>query len=195
MSVNMTPIDRANSRADAAALLDVPVNATRSEICRAWKKRAFELHPDRGQGSDDEFAELQNAYRYLLEIAETVSPVQPQRPSRPVMASRIERVGDAARAHCQQHLDELGLQGLVPVSVRRSGRRVSYLVDGPMSAGVNRVSVSAGELIDRRTARPLLVEVDAPSEGAGTVDLSDEVRLDLFPGARSVRLHFAGATA
>ena len=194
----MTPYDKAMDRAGAAALLKVPLSANQGEIRQAWKRRAFEMHPDRGHSTAEEFVALNEAYEHLLEGAEPAeapTSITPGRPTRPSIDKRVDPISEEAQAMCQKHLEENGLHGSVAIMVRRSGRRVSYIIESPMAEGANHVVVAAGELENRRGARPIVVEFESPDGGKGTFDVPCDLRSDLFPGARSVRMHFGSDAA
>jgi hypothetical protein len=64
--------DRSNSpttRAPACfALLGIHDGSTVEDVRRAFRRLAFELHPDRG-GSHERFVELADAYRQALKLA------------------------------------------------------------------------------------------------------------------------------
>jgi hypothetical protein len=78
----------------------------------------------------------------------------------------------------------------VPHAVRRQGRQVSYLVPTPLAKGANRVAVPVGDLLDPRRVTSKLVRVNSARNGPGRVEVPDEVREALFPGARSVSIEF-----
>ena len=52
---------------DDYELLGVRPGATKRQIRQAWKKKAFELHPDRNQGNDAAFKELKHAYDRIID--------------------------------------------------------------------------------------------------------------------------------
>lgn len=146
-----------------------------------------------------------------------VGAAAPCRPSRHAIRTRIEDLSPAARALCEQILrdgsDERTLDrtitaefsaeeeaeidnlfGHVPSSIRRKGRRVSYFVKAPLAAGQNRVAVPT-TLSGGRKPKAKLMTFDVAEEGAGSVEVPDHVRDSIFPGARSVRIHFEDADA
>ena len=45
--------------------LDVPEDATQDEIKKSYRKKAQKLHPDKDNGNEDEFKDLQEAYLIL----------------------------------------------------------------------------------------------------------------------------------
>jgi len=47
-------------------LLDIPLGATRTQIDKAYKRKAREVHPDIG-GSDEAMQKLNAAYTVLME--------------------------------------------------------------------------------------------------------------------------------
>jgi hypothetical protein len=65
----MTPIERVQRRAEAARRLDVSIYSPADVLKATWRKRAFEVHPDRNGGSDAAFKELQLAYEILAGTA------------------------------------------------------------------------------------------------------------------------------
>ena len=80
----------------------------------------------------------------------------------------------------------------VPHAIRRQGRVVSYLVPTPLAEGANRVALPVGDLQDPRRVTSQLVRVTSRHAGAGRVEVPDDVREELFPGARSVSIEFGG---
>jgi hypothetical protein len=132
-------------------------------------------------------------------------------PRRPRIAERETPVPGAARAAC---LDRLAAGAAVPVdahlllhrdakpdrsdapadhvphAVRRRGRAVTFVVDGPLSAGWNRVALPAGLLEGALCGAPQLLSITALRDGAGEVVVPEKVRARLFPGLREVRLRF-----
>lgn len=183
----------------ASETLGVTIGAGKDEIRKAWKDAAFETHPDRG-GCADAFATLSEAYRILMQTApkgptakrrETPEPASAKRPARPSIKKRKEPIGSDAKARCMEILKALAVQGQVAVETRRTGRYVSYFFEDPAQAGPNHVSVDTGDLVRRDAPKPVHVEVDAAEGGCSTIELTEEKRREIFPGARRVRLHFA----
>lgn len=64
---------------DPWEILGVPRNASRAEIKRAWRRRAFELHPDRG-GDVEEFKKVLEAYEFLVSRRQTSPRPEVERP-------------------------------------------------------------------------------------------------------------------
>ncbi|MDU8942363.1 J domain-containing protein [Ovoidimarina sediminis] len=142
----------------------------------------------------------------------------PRRPARHEIRTRIEELSPAARALCETILrdgcDERTLDktiaaggftaeeeaeidnifGHVPSAIRRKGRRVSYFVKAPLTAGQNRVAVPT-TLEDTRKPKAKLMTFDVAEDGAGLVEVPDHVRDRMFPGTRSVRIHFEDTKA
>ena len=56
----------------------------------------------------------------------------------------------------------------------------------------NRVAVPVGDLLDPRRITSKLVRENSARNGPGRVEVPDEVREELFPGARSVTIEFGG---
>lgn len=94
----MTPIDRVQRRAAAAALLRVPLHATEAELRQEWKRRVFLTHPDRNEGNDRAFHAMQTAFEILLGTADDdaeldTGPEVPRvRPTRVVSRERSRTV-------------------------------------------------------------------------------------------------------
>lgn len=191
----MTTKPSMTDRMNSAQLLGVSLGAGRDEIKQAWKRAAFEMHPDRG-GNADEFAELSEAYQVLLATApKSAAPqktsVSARQPSRPAVKKRTESIRSDSKARCMEILRALAVQGQVATETRRTGRYVSYFFEEPMQPGKNHVSVDTGEFVRRAKPMPVHVELDSNDTGESTVELTDEKLAEMFPGARRVRLHFA----
>lgn len=61
----MSPIDRARRRSDALQVLGLRGFGSTSDIRKAYRKLAFELHPDRENGDEARFMEVTAAYDLL----------------------------------------------------------------------------------------------------------------------------------
>lgn len=61
----MNFFEKAQARANAQATLGLGGHPSTEEIRAAYKKKAFEKHPDRGNGTNDEFARITAAYALL----------------------------------------------------------------------------------------------------------------------------------
>ncbi len=194
------------ARASAETALGVRPNASYDEIRNAWKKRAFELHPDRGVGTNDDFSLINNAYSLLKNIAEApandsivsqaytqAAPAKGNIRPRPAARVRVMTLSDDALQACEEILSDgnTSKQNHVPTSMRQTGRRISYRVDLPLAAGENRVAVPTGALVDGRKVLPTIVSIHAPAEGPMIFEVPADVLNAHFPGARSVHIHFA----
>lgn len=92
----MTPIERAWIRADAMSALGLNGSEPAHEIRRAWKRKAFEVHPDHMDGDTSAFLKVKEAFKLLCaenpEIATAIEPeVQERRrivPRRPMQDLR-----------------------------------------------------------------------------------------------------------
>jgi hypothetical protein len=193
----MTPYEKTVERAVAAKLLGVPVAADRSEIRQAWKRRVLELHPDRGHATNEQFVAVNHAYKQLLDISEgnQVAAVAPCRnmagkPMRPSVENRVEQISEAGQEKCREFLEEMGLSGQAPTPTRRTGRSICYIFDKTTKAGVNHVAVLAGELVDKRSVKPVHIEFVATGMGKEIIEIPVDMRRELFPGTKCVQLHF-----
>ncbi|MGI1661533.1 J domain-containing protein [Palleronia sp. KMU-117] len=61
----MTPIERTRAKSVALQTLGLGLYANPSEIRDAWRRIAFETHPDRNAEAQAEFARAKEAYDYL----------------------------------------------------------------------------------------------------------------------------------
>lgn len=88
--MDMSPIERTQERARAAAVLNVSLYATRSELKSAWKRTGFATHPDQKTGSNEAFQEAQAAFELLFATtAPEPSERLGERPTRTVMPRRV----------------------------------------------------------------------------------------------------------
>jgi hypothetical protein len=188
-----------NGRADALRALGLRPRASAEDVRQAFRKLAFETHPDRTKGHENEFARIREAYELLREGDEKGTAA----PSRPALAPKVSEVSDELMAACRALLED-GVPALeapegalatrtgdhVPHAIRRQGRVVSYLVPTPLAEGSNRVALPVGDLQDPRRVTSQLVRVTSRHSGAGRVEVPDAVREELFPGARSVSIEF-----
>ncbi len=193
-------------KVDALRALGLQPMADQHEIRAAWKRLAFETHPDRDGGSEADFARVRAAYDMLRR--EASRPVSRTRP-RPSVETRVTEIPTRLRGQCRDALagDEppavlwtTWLAALsnretvhVPTVIRRRGRQVSYLVPTALGKGVNRVALPTGELEDPRHISVRVIQFTHDRNGGGRVDIPDKVVADLFPGARAVTLEFTGA--
>jgi hypothetical protein len=188
-----------NGRAEALRALGLRPRASAEDVRSAFRRLAFETHPDRHKGHEDEFARIREAYEMLRE-GDTVATAAPARPS---LAPKVSEVSEALRAACRALLEEGapalegpdGCEGRrgrdhVAHAIRRQGRVVSYLVPTPLAEGANRVALPVGDLLDPRRVTSKLVRVSSRQAGPGRVEVPDAVREELFPGARSVSIEF-----
>lgn len=252
----MNFFEKAQARAQAQEILGLSGHPDAEEIRAAFKKLAFEKHPDKGRGTAEEFAAINAAYTLLKEdrgytAADALRPAPPDTHSttfypksrcvdpasgdgatnderssyvaprrvRAVKSSRIYDVNSTDAEECRLLLDDIPCmaepdsdeQSLrasildaikvmdaphvphtnhVPIAIRQSGRRISYLVTNKIHKGVNRVAVPTGAFSDKRKAVPILVRFKSERDGAGTHEVTTATLAESFPGAKSVRLHF-----
>jgi hypothetical protein len=78
------------TRSRAASLLGVTQNATTDELKKAFRRKAYDFHPDRNKSPDAgaRFLEIQDAYKILL----TPAPI-------PAVSSKIPRVNVSTLLH------------------------------------------------------------------------------------------------
>jgi len=190
-------------RADALRALGLPLLASHEDIRAAWKRLAFETHPDGLRGNEDEFARIRAAYDLLRRpMSRPVSRV----PSRPAVETRVTEISEAVQSLCRDALTRGDTpvvlwtswlsaltnreQTHLPTAIRRCGRQIAYLMPTPLEKGVNRVAVPEGELEDPRTVRARVLQFTSEGSGPGRIGVPAEVVAAMFSGARSVHLHF-----
>lgn len=59
------PVLHPMKRSNSYEVLGVDLNATKSEIKKAYREKVLETHPDKG-GSNEEFIKVQDAYECLI---------------------------------------------------------------------------------------------------------------------------------
>ena len=212
----MTPIEKAQAVADAQEILGVATHATEVELRNAWKKLAFEMHPDRGSGSSHELANINAAYNLLKNRSRQAFPVpgsafpgpansapakKPARRNsspngvhpRRVTKARITELTELVAARCRKMLDDGGETQAdhLPEAIRRCGREIEYLVATQLAKGVNRIALPICDYRGTRQSTIRTITFSASDSGSGTFTIPDHLRHDLFPGARTVRIHFA----
>jgi len=210
----MSPIDNVRARQAAFHLLDVPATADQSAIRAAWRRIAFEAHPDRNGGSYDAFMRAKAAYDLLREGKEDAGTrrTTPRRTARPKVTPRVEPLSAEAIDACRGVLApdaEESVTGLLPVmgedgapdattdhvpeAVGRCGRTLTYIVPNCLAPGRNRIALPTAILEDNRRVKPRIVTVTSRAGGPGEIRVPDALRERLFPGARAVTIRFAEA--
>ena len=193
----MTPIERLSEKSQALSALGVSKSATIVDIRAAYKRRALEVHPDHGNGSDEEFSTVSQAYHFLKDNAEELgildSPLRPRPVSRrPSVRPCETQFSDDILAECRACLDdETDTSSHVSTMLHRIGRQLTYFVPAAPSNGMNKVAVPTGEIVDSRRAVPQVVPVPTNEISGGVYNVPGEICDVLFPGARSVQIRFA----
>lgn len=216
----MRPAVSTRKHNQALDLLGLNSFANHSDIRAAWRRMAFETHPDRPGGSVEAFRRVNEAYEILSSSndtkrwtpppqpdpkPQTTPEPEPDRPNRPRVRTSIveltESIADLCRAELNDHeaaaygsMESSTCEdtvGHVPVSVRRKGRNVSYIVRTPLQRGTNCVAVPAGELESRKKGvRPETVNLNVQNGGRASIEVPEHIRSSKFPGANRVRIHF-----
>ena len=204
----MSPINRISQRAAAFTILGVEASATREDIRRAYRKLAFEKHPDRNPKTEAEFARISTAYQFVSEHADELgirSVPEPEakvetakvvsRP-RPRVQSAETRFDDKSIVECEELLDTEGDPASTmhtAVAVYRTGRRLTYLVPTSLKPGSNEVVVPTGMLVDSRHVLPKIIAFDAIEARNGLYEMDEAQCRAHFPGARCIQVRFAQA--
>jgi hypothetical protein len=191
----MTPIERISSRSKALSLLGITGNPTKTEIRQAFRKLAFEKHPDHGKGSPEEFARISDAYALLS--AHAVDALKPvTRPSSPIPRPALRATETRFDADtvdlCDDLLGETGGDGLAHVATRlyRKGRILTYFVPTPPGNDLNRVALPTGDLEDKRRIQPRIVDIWHGDLSGNVYDVPPQIAAQTFPGARAVQIRF-----
>ncbi|MEM9031681.1 MAG: DnaJ domain-containing protein [Pseudomonadota bacterium] len=209
----MSPSQDTRARSDALKTLGLHKGANLSEIRQAWRKIAFETHPDRNDGVFDGFVKAKAAYDLLCEAEKpapqapkpepakkpapkATRPVRPERPGarRPQANARSIAMTQEMLSACQALLDGDRLAGEVtshlPTTVERQGRSLTYIVLTKLGPGKNRIALPTSVLEDHRKVNPKIVSFNASAEGSKEIEIPQSLREKLFPGARSVHIRF-----
>ena len=209
----MSPIDRVVSRTEAYDTLGLSLQATRSEIRKAYRDLAFAKHPDRNPDGAKEFSRITAAYKFVCDHAEewgiidapepareprSGSPrsISPRRVvSRPSLKATEEEFDASTQAECERFLEASGGTGAqhVPSAVYRMGRNLTYNVPTPMMKGRNEVALPTGMLVDSRKTLPKLVICDFRDAHGCMFEIPEDVCAEHFPGARRIQIRFATA--
>ena len=203
----MTPIQKAWSRSEALSTLGLRGPETFDEIRRAWKRKAFETHPDQMNGETDAFHQARAAFEWLSSYQDgTVdamfsaakASVAPRRPIRDVKPTEKHRALSAAeRTQCLKLLEshcEPSAADHVVDTVLTNGRSVEFVVSSAMVSGCNRVAFPTGVFGKTQDCAAKLVRFNVKDSRATEVIVPDNVREKLFQGAKSVRIRFVPQT-
>lgn len=197
----MSPIDRVSLRSQAFSTLGVSKSATRSDIRSAYRKLAFEKHPDRHPESANEFSRITEAYRTICENAgefqipektQDEQPVSARRVSRPVVTATETTFDDITITQCKEALKDApeGTTVHAATAVYRKGRYLTYFVPGKLGKGTNVVAVPTGMLHDSRHVLPKTLQFEHQDARGGHFDMPEDTCAEHFPGARRVQIRF-----
>ena len=193
----MTPIERVSARGRALSILGLASTVSMEDVRAAYGNIARQRHPDLASDAAFDFAEINAAYDYLskngkeLGIPERTHPTHPsvRRPS--VSATECD-LTDADISECQTALEEYDCASShVPVSIRRRGRNLTYIVKSRPNSGTNLIAVPTGALVDSRRVLPQLVTVKDTDIENGAYDVPANLCEELFPGAKAVKIKFS----
>ena len=132
----------------------------------------------------------------------TGEPIQ-RRVSRPKIKTNVVNIDADLAALCQESLEQFqsdetdgsdedrGEHDHIPQMMRKCGRRVSYIVDSELKRGTNRVSLPVDKSLSGVNCSPEVLDLKVANDGRATIDVPESVRTSKFPGAQSVRIHFA----
>jgi len=217
----MSPIEKTRAKSDALRVLELDGSASIEDVKAAWRRIAFETHPDRQDGSIDAFVVAKSAYDFLtgaesdLEFLEAARSKRREAAgnsgARPRVVTRILKFSTDALSECQELLTEKpsvtdqsdhdgdvatagetkNTTDHVPNAVRRRGRCLTFLVGTPLGEGTNRAALPTGVLENNRKLKPKIVTFNSGGTGSGAIEIPEKLRSSLFPGARSVRISFA----
>lgn len=174
----MTPIERIRAKATALEALGLGHYATPVEIKEAWKRIAFDTHPDRNDTAHVAFAQAKAAYDFLREEtrdlpgreAETAEAAPrklrpgPRLGARPKVQTRTHALSPEATAACRALLD---------AAAKDDGSNVVYLVgDNGRSSAPRDKSTDHVPAVVHRCGRSLTYVVSGTlAEGKNRVAL------------------------
>jgi len=203
----MSPIQKVQARAAALETLGLAGSASPDDIRRAWKRLAFETHPDKSAGESGAFLGVNAAFEYLKSLKTDLGSeadygpathtgsagTVPHRAVRPHIETRTDHLAEDDIAECRALLEDDPLEDAadhVAEAVHRKGRDLLYVVPGAAAPGLNRVALPAAVLTGRRKVAPKIVSFRVAGSCVGEILVPEETRLTEFPGARSVRIRF-----
>lgn len=192
----MTPIDRLSARSKALSVLGLSGRPTKSELRQVFRKLAFEKHPDQGDGSAEEFAQISDAYRLLSEIVEDDARacIHVSRPTVPVTETEFsEEIIELCESVFEGDADLHATRHLA-TRLYRKGRVLTYFVPTRPANGLNRVALPTGDLVDHRSTQPKCLDIWPGDISAGIYDVPAQTADRIFPGARAVQIRFGDAT-
>lgn len=197
----MSPIDRVAQRAQAFTVLGVSASATRSDIRKAYRRLAFEKHPDQHPECSSEFAEIAEAYRFVCENADELGvedqpkPVGPRRVSRPTVRAEETDFDETTIAECHALAATEDLPGTLHIAsaLYRVGRNLTYFVPNAPAKGINTIVVPTGVIHDTRRVLPKAFAVDSRDIVGGFHEMSADDCAEHFPGVRRLQVRFARA--
>jgi hypothetical protein len=203
----MTPIKKARVKSEALSDLGLHNPPTYEELRRAWRQRAFETHPDRTNGDLDAFIRVKAAFELLAsdveipreprQYAETGKiqmTVTPRRPSQAKGTNvRIETLSKEDKEDCFAILasqPKSEATDHVVEEIHRQGRHLVYITASEFNVGQNRIALPAQFLVTNRKVDPSIVNFYVTGRIIGDIVIPEDTRLEVFPGARSVRIRF-----
>ncbi|MXQ06546.1 DnaJ domain-containing protein [Alphaproteobacteria bacterium GH1-50] len=199
----MSPIERVRQRSKARSILGLDGAPSLEEIRKAYRRKAFDIHPDRGHGSSDDLAELNAAYALLtgdMPEAANAAPeerkVSARRPTRPELGIRVLAVDEMTMKRAERLLAETREDASaehVAVNIRQTGRRLTYLFSSRLSQGRNRIALPAEILASPVRNTPRIITFRSANAGRGQVRLPRDLVTANFPGATEVVLQFGVA--
>lgn len=204
----MSPIDRISQRAAAFTVLGVSASATKEDIRKAYRKLAFDKHPDRNPDAKSEFARIALAYKFINEHADELGIASGTKDNaedasarkvvsrpRPRVQSAETRFDQDTMKECTELLETEGGPGALhtAVSVYRTGRKLTYFVPTALQPGRNEVAVPTGMLVDSRHVMPKIIAFESIEANNGLYEMDDAQCNAHFPGARSIHVRFAQA--
>ncbi len=193
----MTPIERVTTRGRALSTLGLSSTVSLEDVRVAYRNIARQRHPDLVAEDVSDFAEVNAAYDYIrknakeLGIPERTHPSHPsvRRPS--ISATELD-LTESDISECQTALEDYDCASShVPVSIRRRGRNLTYIVKSQPNSGTNLIAVPTGALVDSRRVMPQLVSVKDSDIENGAYDVPANLCAELFPGAKAITIKFS----
>ena len=187
----MTPIERVRAKANAAATLNVSASATREELRKAWKKAAFQYHPDQTGGDIAAFREVETAYRMLNGDIEpdAVRPRTRVTPSRPASKGYTTEIPDDVLTRFEGVLRAHNMTGKVSHRLRVAGKHLTYFVKKEMVEGETHLVLAKVGTGDKRNSyKPWVVNVAALTQTDSGFAVPRNLLETRFPDVASVNV-------